>query len=145
VERVDAWRWLLRTHAAVVPAIAADLARAGVVPLAWYDVLLELANAPDRRLRMSQLGERAVLSRTRVSRIVDELEREGLVERVADPHDRRATIAALTPAGRRAVARAAPHYLDSVERHFSSLLDDHEREVVARALQKVAEHHRARP
>lgn len=144
MERVDAWRWLLRAHAATLPAIEADLARAGVVKLAWYDVLLELDNAPERRLRMTQLGQRVTLSRSRVSRIVDELVREGLVERVADADDRRASFAVLTAAGRRALRRAAPLYLDSVERHFSALLEDHEREVVARALHKVASHHEDR-
>ena len=70
---VDAWRGLLVAHSRLVPAVEADLRAAGQVPLSWYDVLLELNAAPRRRLRMSDLGERAVLSRTRVSRVVDEL------------------------------------------------------------------------
>src|SRR6476659_3762735 len=75
----DAWGALLRVHAAVVPMLDRELQAARRLPLAWYDVLLELNAAPDRRLRMSDLGERVVLSRTRVSRIVDELVAGGLV------------------------------------------------------------------
>ena len=80
--RIDAWRSLLLAHSRVLRAIEADLARKRLLPLRWYDVLLELNGAPARRLRMQELASRVVLSRTRVSRVVDELVREGLVERV---------------------------------------------------------------
>ncbi len=74
------WPWaaLLRVHAAVVPKLERALARERM-PLAWYDVLLELNSAADRRLRMTDLSARVVLSRERVSRVVDELEAAGLV------------------------------------------------------------------
>src|SRR6266702_2783960 len=75
---VAAWRQLLVAHSRLVPAIERDLQAAGQVSLSWYDVLLELNAAPGRRLRMSELGQRAVLSRTRVSRVVDELAAAGL-------------------------------------------------------------------
>ncbi len=78
---VTAWAALLRTHAAVVPKLARAVAGAGL-QLSWYDVLLVLNAAPDRRLRMSDLGAAAVLSREQISRVVSELERAGLVERV---------------------------------------------------------------
>src|ERR1700758_3134492 len=70
---VEAWRGLLVAHSRLVPAVEADRRAAGQVPLSWYDVLLELNAAPGRRLRMNELGQRTVLSRTRVSRVVDEL------------------------------------------------------------------------
>ena len=60
-EQVRAWAAVLRVHAAVVPRLERDLAAVGM-PLSWYDVLLELNAAPDRRLRMTELGARAVLS-----------------------------------------------------------------------------------
>jgi hypothetical protein len=84
---VDAWRGLLVAHSRLVPAVEADLRAAGQVPLSWYDVLLELNAAPDRRLRMSELGQRTVLSRTRVSRVVDELAAAGVAE--SQPHHAR--------------------------------------------------------
>lgn len=141
-DRVAAWRSLLLAHSAVIRAIEADLSRERLIPLAWYDVLLELNAAPDRRLRMSELGERVVLSRSRVSRLVDELERLGHVERIPDERDGRASLAVLTATGRAELKRTAPRYLDGIERHFTSLLSDRERTVVASALGKVAEHHR---
>jgi hypothetical protein len=72
VDRVWPWAALLRVHAAVVPRLERALAQERM-PLAWYDVLLELNSAPDRRLRMTDLSARVVLSRERVSRVVDEL------------------------------------------------------------------------
>jgi DNA-binding MarR family transcriptional regulator len=141
-ERVGAWRGLLQAHAEVLRAIEADLRRTGAVPLAWYDVLLELNAAPDRRLRMTDLASRVVLSRTRVSRIVDDLVRAGLVERSPDPVDKRGAYATLTPEGRKAFKHAAPLYLDAIDRHFTTLLSDQERTTIAAALERVAAHHR---
>jgi DNA-binding MarR family transcriptional regulator len=143
-ERVAAWRGVLLAQNRVVRAIDEDLAAAGLIPLSWYDVLLELNGAPGRRLRMQELGERVVLSRTRVSRLVDDLEHEGLVVREPDPDDGRAILACLTPDGRRAFRRAAPTYLRGIERHFSSHLTDNELRVVGGALKKVVDHHSQR-
>src|SRR3954447_16194937 len=81
---VAAWRAVLLTQDRVVRAIERDLARVGLIALTWYDVLLELSGAPDGCLRMQDLGARVVLSRTRVSRLVTELEGAGLVERRPD-------------------------------------------------------------
>ena len=67
---LEPWRWLLLAQAATIRAIEGELSDKGLVSLAWYDVLLELNAAKDRRLRMSDLGDRVVLSRTRVSQIV---------------------------------------------------------------------------
>ena len=105
---VDAWRGLLVAHSRLVPAVEADLRAAGQIPLSWYDVLLELNAAPDRRLRMSELGQRTVLSRTRVSRVVDELATARLAQRQPDEADGRSSFAVLTPAGREALRRAWP-------------------------------------
>jgi DNA-binding MarR family transcriptional regulator len=141
-DRVSAWRALLTAQAGALRAIEEELARAGTIPLAWYDVLLELNAAPGRRLRMSGLADRVVLSRTRVSRVVDELVKEGLVARETDPDDRRSHFAVVTDAGRTQLRRAAPRYLEGIERHFTSLLTDDERSVIAMALGRVAAHHR---
>lgn len=142
--KVAAWRGVLLVQDRVVRAIDRDLAEAGLVPLSWYDVLLELYNAHHGCLRMQELGERVVLSRSRVSRLVDDLERQGLVERRPDPTDGRATLARLTPAGRSAFRCAAKVYLRGIEEHFNSQLDPDERDVIARALQRVIDHHSPR-
>src|SRR5262249_42396886 len=119
---VAAWRGLLVAHSRLVPAVEADLRAAGQVSLPWYDVLLELNAAPGRRLRMSELGQRAVLSRTRVSRVVDELATAGLAERQPDATDGRSSYAVLTPAGRNALRRAWPAYREAIRRHLSARL-----------------------
>ena len=117
---VDAWRGLLVAHSRLVPAVEADLRAAGQVPLSWYDVLLELNAAPERLLRMSELGQRVVLSRTRVSRIMDKLAAAGLAERQPDQADGRSSFAVLTAAGRDALRRAWPVYREAIRRHLAA-------------------------
>jgi DNA-binding MarR family transcriptional regulator len=132
-----AWRALLLAHSRAVRAIEEDLERAGVIPLTWYDVLLELNAAPLRRLRMQDLGLRAVLSRTRVSRLVGELEDRGLVQRIPDTSDGRAALATITAAGRAALRKAAPVYLAGIAKHFTAHLTQAEQDAIASGLQRV--------
>ena len=136
-DRSAAWAALLRVHAALVPRLDRELRQAAGMPLAWYDVLLELHAAPEGRLRMSDLGERVVLSRTRVSRVVDELVDAGLVLREANPRDGRSALATLTKAGARRLRAAAPAYLDGIDRHFTQHLTDAEQKAIARGLNRV--------
>ena len=138
---IAAWRALLLAQNAVLRAIEADLERAGCVPLAWYDVLLELNATEDRRLRMQELASRTVLSRTRVSRLVDDLVAEGYVSRAPDPADGRVSYAVLTPAGRTALRKAAPVYLAGIRRHFTDHLTATERSRLATTLGKVIAGH----
>ncbi len=136
---VEAWRGLLVAHSRLVPAVEADLRAAGQVPLSWYDVLLELNAAPDRRLRMSELGQRAVLSRTRVSRVVNELAAAGLAERQPDQADGRSSFAVLTAQGRDALRRAWPVYRQAIHRHLAARLTDEQcRELAALLSRAVA-------
>jgi DNA-binding MarR family transcriptional regulator len=137
-EKVLAWASVLRVHAAVVPRLERELAAVGM-PLSWYDVLLELNSAPDRRLRMTELGAKAVLSRERVSRVVDELERAGLVRRERNPDDGRSLLAVVTDEGRTRLRAAAPTYLAGIEHHFGTHLDDGEARAIATALFRVVE------
>ena len=127
---------LLRTHASVLPKLERALAPTGL-PLSWYDVLLVVNSAPDRKLRMTELGRKAVVSRERVSRVVTELERVGLMERRANPDDKRSSFAAITPEGRKRLRSAAPTYLAAVRQHFLAHLEPDEAEVLARALGRV--------
>jgi DNA-binding MarR family transcriptional regulator len=135
VSATAAWAALLRVHAALVPLLDQELQAAHGLPLTWYDVLLELNAAPGRQLTMSELGNVAVVSRSRVSRVVDELVRAGLVERVPNPADRRSAYARITAAGRARRRAAAPTYLAGIERHFSIHLSTEEAAVIAAALE----------
>jgi DNA-binding MarR family transcriptional regulator len=135
----DAWGALLQVHAGLVPELDKELRRRTGLPLAWYDVLLELRSAPDRRLTMSELGDRVVLSRSRVSRVVDELVAEGLVARETNPADARSAHAVLTAAGRRRFREAAPVYVSGIERGFATGLSEAELRTITGALQRVRE------
>ena len=133
----SAWGALLQVHAAVVPVLDATLVAEAGMPLRFYDVLLELAAAPERRLRMSDLADRVVLSRTRVSRLVDEMATAGLLVREQNPQDGRSAYAALTDLGLRRYRQAAPAYLAGIEEHFAQPLSDPELTALAAALQRV--------
>ncbi len=133
----SAWGALLQTHAALVPVLDKRLQSETGLSLSWYDVLLELAAAPERRLRMSDLGERVVLSRTRVSRLVEDLIAAGLVSREHNPADARSAYAVLTANGLARYRQAAPAYLKAIDQHFAEQLSDSELETIARALGRV--------
>ena len=133
----SAWAALLQVHAALVPRLDRALQQAAGLPLSWYDVLLELAAVPGGRLTMGELAQRVVLSRTRVSRIVDELVTAGLVRREGNPDDGRSAFAVLTADGLARYRAAAPHYLASIETEFASGLTDGELGAVAAALHTV--------
>jgi DNA-binding MarR family transcriptional regulator len=138
---LNAWRAMLLAYNAAMRAIDADLERSGSVPLTWYDVLLELNAAPDGRLRMQELADRVVLSRTRVSRLVDEMVTDNLVVKIRDDIDRRVVWAQITDVGRKSFRQTAPRYLRGIDEHFSSFLTDLERDVLATALGKVSDAH----
>jgi DNA-binding MarR family transcriptional regulator len=140
-ESSAAWGSVLRVHAALVPVIDQRLQASTGLSLAWYDVLLELNAADERRLRMSDLGDRVVLSRTRVSRLVDEMERAGLVTREANPDDGRSAYAVMTSEGRRVFRRAAPAYLAAIEDEFAATLSTSDLATVRRILDGVLAGH----
>ncbi|MEV6044166.1 MarR family winged helix-turn-helix transcriptional regulator [Streptomyces xanthochromogenes] len=136
--QLEAWRALLLAHSSAVRAIESDVQRDGRVPLTWYDVLLELKGAGERGLRMQEVASRVVLSRTRVSRLVDEMVRAGLVTKSADAQDKRVSWAAITDQGAQALRATAPVYMRSIRRHFSAHLSDEDAMVIAEALHKIA-------
>ena len=134
----QAWEALLRVHARLVPRFDQEVQLTASLPLAWYDVLLELHRAGGR-LTMNELGDRVVLSRTRVSRLVDELVRAGLVSREPNPQDGRSTFAVITRTGRKRFLAAAPVYLAAIEREFAGALSVAELRALAASLGKVLE------
>ncbi len=142
---VAAWQAVLRAQNRALRAIEQDLHDQGLIPLSWYDVLLELNAAPGRQLRMQDLAARVVLSRTRVSRLVSELERVGYIERVPDPDDGRATLARITEEGRTARRNAAPVYLAGIDKHFNQHLTATQQDAIARGLQRVVDAHDVDP
>lgn len=132
-----AWRSFLQAHAAAVSAIEADLDRRGLVQLTWYDVLVAVNSAPERRLRMSALADSLVLTRSNATRLVDKLEISGLVERRRAEDDGRGAVVLLTPAGRMSLRRAWPVYASGINRYFAARLNDRELDAMADALSRV--------
>ena len=119
-EELGAWRGMLRVHAELTRALDAELTEAHGLPLSSYEVLLFLSDAPDGRMRMSELADSVLLSRSGLTRLVDRLERAGLLERVQCNEDARGYFAQITPAGREAFAAARRTHLDGVRRLFLS-------------------------
>jgi DNA-binding MarR family transcriptional regulator len=143
-EGVAAWRAFVTAHAVVVDRIERELSREGVLPLGWHEVLLALAEAPERRLRMHELARAVVLSRSGLTRLVDRLERAGLLCRESCPSDRRGSFAALTGEGLEALRRTEPVYERSIREHFVRHLDAEELRVMTGALERVLEEVRER-
>ena len=143
-DAIRVWAALLRLHAQLVPEFDREVHAATGLPLTWYDVLLELARAGDQ-LRMSELAERVVLSRTRVSRLVDDMVRSGLVARQANPDDGRSSYAVLTDEGRRQFTAAAPVYVAAVERVVAGVLPSAKLAGLADDLERLLEASRESP
>jgi DNA-binding MarR family transcriptional regulator len=120
---LGAWRGLLRVQSALVKALDAELLAGHDLPLTSYEVLINLQAAPDRRRRMAELADGVLLSRSGMTRLVDRLEREGLLERDPCVSDGRGTFAVLTDKGEALLSQARRTHLDGVRerflRHFS--------------------------
>ena len=138
-EALDVWRRFLTAHSHLTAAIERDLHAADVLPLSSYDVLLALHEAPDKCLRMHELAEAVVLSRSGLTRLVDRLYEVGLVDREPCPEDRRGQHAVLTAKGKAALRRTWPVYARSIEQHFAAHLSDTEVKRMDKLLSRVIE------
>ncbi|WP_425147819.1 MarR family winged helix-turn-helix transcriptional regulator [Deinococcus sp.] len=137
VPQLNAWKALLRAHATAVGRIETKLATSGHIPLVEYDVLLELNNAPEGKLRMAELAQRVVLSRSGLTRLVERLEKLGYLQRQAVFGDRRGTQAALTEAGRAALKAAWPVYAKGIGEAFASYLREDDARQLAELLGRI--------
>ena len=120
---LDAWRSFLRAHARLVRVLEAELVAKHPISLGGYDVLFQLAEAPDRRLRMAELADAVLLSRSGVTRLVDRLEVAGMVTRERFESDGRGVVAVLTTKGLDTLREAARTHLAGVMRHFVEHFD----------------------
>jgi DNA-binding MarR family transcriptional regulator len=121
-QQLGAWRTFLRAHAQVTRRLEADLLAEHDLPLAWYDVLVQLVEAPDHRLRMTELADRVLLSRSGLTRLVDRMERDGLVRREACDSDARGLFAVLTDEGYDRLRQASRTHLRGVHDYVISRL-----------------------
>jgi DNA-binding MarR family transcriptional regulator len=121
-QHLAAWRAFLKAHAVVIDNIDHDLVSAERLPLSSYDVLIELYETPERRLRMYELAERVVLSRSGLTRLVDRLEAEGFLTRDRSGTDRRGAYAVITEQGIAALRRTWPVYARGISEYFAQWL-----------------------
>ena len=135
--RLATWRSFLRTHAHLLRLLEQDLQSQHKIGLASYDVLVQLAEAPNHRLRMADLADAVLLSRSGLTRLVDRLQRDGLVERERDPGDARGLFTVLTARGRDALRDAAVVHLRGVAELFTDRLDDAELTELRRLMDKL--------
>ncbi|MEQ4716871.1 MarR family transcriptional regulator [Nonomuraea sp. B19D2] len=135
-EELAVWRMLQRAQVRITRHLEGELLVAHDLPLASYEVLMQLAEAPGRRLRMNDLADRVLLSRSGLTRLIDRLQRDGLVSREACADDARGLFAVLTEDGAARLAEATPTYLRGVRTQFLDLLGAEElsriRSMVAR-------------
>jgi len=132
-----AWRTFLVAHAQVTRQLGIELEAEQQLPLASYDVLVQLAEVPGRSLRMSELAQSVLLSRSGVTRLVDRLQREGLVERRACPDDARGTLAVLTDAGLARLSKAWVTHQRGVREHVVDRFTEHELETLTALLGRL--------
>lgn len=137
--RLAAWRSFLRAHATLMRTLEAELSREEDLALTDYDVLYQLAVAPESRLRMSELADALLLSRSGATRLVDRLVAGELVERVTCDTDRRGQWASLTAAGRERLRRATPTHLRGVAEHFLDRIGPEDLVALERMLEPLAE------
>ncbi len=141
-ERLRAWRLYFESALALVDVLDAELERDAGIPLRWYDALVHLEETPDG-LRMNELAERILYSKSGFTRVVDRLEEAGLVRRVRPDNDRRSILVILTDQGRTTMEHARRHHRHAIEQHFSRHLADTDIKALTRALEKLSAH--ARP
>ena len=130
-EQLAAWSGFLQGHAQIVRALDAELELEHGLPLTSYDVLIQLSLAPDRRLRMFELADAVVLSRSGLTRLVDRLERGGLVERERGEVDPRQMYARLTGRGLEVLADATPTHVAGIKERFLERLSDEQTKQLA--------------
>jgi DNA-binding MarR family transcriptional regulator len=132
-----AWRAFLTAHARVTAVLEEELQREKGLALSWYDVLVQLQEVDSHRLRMTELAERVLLSKSGLTRLVDRMCTAGLVLRTADDNDRRGRWVELTVAGQERLRSAAPVHLRGIRRHFSGLLSTAEAAEIRTALERI--------
>jgi DNA-binding MarR family transcriptional regulator len=132
-----AWRGMLRIHATLTKALDADLDAEHGLPLSSYEVLLHLADAEGQRMRMSDLAAMVILSRSGLTRLVDRLEREGLIARESCPSDARGSFATLTSAGRRKLDAARDTHLAGVRSLFVDHFSTEELDLLGAAWERL--------
>jgi DNA-binding MarR family transcriptional regulator len=135
--RNSVWRLFVTANVKLLDRIGEKFAQAGLPSMDWYDVLLMLKEAPEHHLRLSELAEKALLSRSNLTHLIDRMEKAELLYRKRCPKDRRGTYAVLTEAGLAMQQNMWAIYSEGIADYFGSQLDDEELKVMQRALKRM--------
>jgi DNA-binding MarR family transcriptional regulator len=137
--RLEPWRAFLQAHARITRQLDEELRAEHDLSLAEYDALLTIADAPGRRIRMRHLADRVILSKSGVTRLIDRLVLDGLVQRDVCLSDARGAEAVLTPAGLDRLRRASRTHLRGIDQHFLAALEFEDLAAIERSMRAVAE------
>lgn len=136
-EQLATWRLFLRVHAQLTRRLEADLVQEHDLPLAWYDVLVQLHEAGGHRLRMTELADRVLISRSGLTRLVDRMVAARLIRREQAPDDARGFYAVLTEEGLEKLRQASRTHLRGIRKYAIGYLDEDDLEALARLLTKM--------
>jgi DNA-binding MarR family transcriptional regulator len=139
-----AWRRYIVASRRLLEALDSDLA-GHELSMPDYEILAQLSDAPDRRMRMSELADVAMLSRSRLSHRMKVMEKAGWVRREACPVDNRGFFAVMTPKGWKAIEAAAPDHVESVRSRFVDLLSKEDQRTIAEIFTRVEDELRKNP
>jgi MarR family 2-MHQ and catechol resistance regulon transcriptional repressor len=138
--RIEAYGMLVETHNELHNAVQRNLDADAGVPVGWLSVLIRLARSPGERLRMTVLARDMTMSTSGLTRLIDRMEADGVVQRQACPEDRRGMLAVLTAQGRSLLATAAPCHVADLERLLGGVLQDDELAQLTALLRRVRDH-----
>ncbi len=132
-----AWRLFLTSYVLVTELIERDLAAAKLPPLSWYSVLWALERSPNHKLRLHELAEQSLLTRSNTTRLLDRLEAEKLICRERCPSDRRGAFAVITDEGLALRQKMWTVYANGIASYFADQMSDSEIEVLTRSLERI--------
>ncbi len=139
-ETLGAWRTLLFAQAKVLGALETDMMDQHGLAMSWFDVLGRLNQAPGKRLRMHELEESVLFTRSGITRLADRIEEAGLIRRERSAEDRRGVYLVITEAGIARINEVWPDHVASIQSHFGQYLNDQDVESLRNATQKILDH-----
>ncbi len=131
------WRAFLQTHSTVVKYLERRMQEQHGLPLAWWDVLLQLADGPEGRLRMGELAESVLLTRSGITRLVDRMIADGLVSRESCPGDRRGYYAVITQKGKDIIELVGPDHSKDAWEVFLGHINEEEADLMEKIFSRV--------
>lgn len=132
-----AWTGFIKAQQLLIDKVEEKLKKKHFPSLSWYDVLWELEKSAEGSLRLNDIGKKVLLNKYNVTRLIDRMEKEGLVSREACPIDGRGVFACITPKGRKLRKRMWPVYKKAIEENFVSYFNKNELEQISKLMERI--------